>query len=346
MHKKIIFISEVFSRSLDEGLKTIIFNLFNVLKEKSELCAVTRNENAIVGDDIIKIRLNKLFLGHNLHSRIKFFSPDAIIYIPEASTTLNGFLRAKILRLCHPGIPVCVIGSQPREYSACQKIILGNFKIDILFLLGGAQKYFFEDLGFNVKVLPPAIDVKKFHPVNQEKKDCLRRKYAIQDNFVVLHVGHIKQNRNIEQLIDVQGLRNIQVIIVSSATTKVDYALKRRLKESGIKVYDSYISTVEEIYQLADLYVFPVIKQDAAIEMPLSVLEAMACNLPVITTRFGGLVECFKENEGFRYFANNEELLDLIPAMGRLRSTNTEKVADFTWENMANFIISAIEELK
>ena len=53
---------------------------------------------------------------------------------------------------------------------------------------------------------------------------------------------------------------------------------------------------------MSDLYVFPVVNNTEAIDMPLSVLEAMSCSLPVISTRFGGLVDYFEEDTGFRYF--------------------------------------------
>ena len=52
----------------------------------------------------------------------------------------------------------------------------------------------------------------------------------------------------------------------------------------------SYIPEVEDIYRLSDLYLFLAESDTAAIEVPLSVLEAMACNLPVICTPFGGLL--------------------------------------------------------
>lgn len=60
---------------------------------------------------------------------------------------------------------------------------------------------------------------------------------------------------------------------------------------------------------MADCYLFPVRDDIASIDLPLSVLEAMSCNLPFITTRFGGLDEVFEEGEGL-FFLDNETSLE------------------------------------
>jgi len=57
---------------------------------------------------------------------------------------------------------------------------------------------------------------------------------------------------------------------------------------------DRYIKKIEEIYQLSDCYIFPITFEGGGISILLSVLEAMACNLPVVTTKFGGLPAIFK----------------------------------------------------
>jgi len=70
------------------------------------------------------------------------------------------------------------------------------------------------------------------------------------------------------------------------------------LKKYGFRIIDEYVPNIEEIYNLADCYVFPTFKRHNCIDMPLSVMEAMACNIPVISTKFGGLPKIFKEGNG------------------------------------------------
>jgi glycosyltransferase involved in cell wall biosynthesis len=138
------------------------------------------------------------------------------------------------------------------------------------------------------------------------EKDRLRKKFGIPpQKFVILHVGHINRDRNLEALVPLQG-RDRQVLIVSSSSTSSvsyeDERLKRVLKSAGIIIIDGFLDQIEEVYRLSDLYVFPVVRETGCISLPLSVLEAMASGLPVLTSEFGGLQELFKKpGHGLRY---------------------------------------------
>ncbi|MHA1341451.1 MAG: glycosyltransferase family 4 protein [Promethearchaeota archaeon] len=346
MQKNIILISENISLPFDEGLKNIIYHLIKNLKPKIRIhiLAKKRDNTNELADE--KISLNKLFLNNKLRLFLKKISPEVVLYIPEASCTINSFIRAKILKLMHRSSKVVMLAAQHRKYLIYLKAFLSLLRPDLLLLLGESDRAFFEKKKIKVRILPPAVDIEKFHKVTNKTKVILRRKYNIPiDKFIALHVGHINRNRNIECLVDVQKIDNIQVIIVGSTTTKVEKELKYRLENQGIIIINNYIYSIQEVYQLSNIYIFPVMKQNAAIEMPLSVLEAMACNLPVITTRFGGLVDYFKEDPGFRYFESTEKLVKLIKTFDIREVHNDEKIKSFTWDNFASQIISACKIL-
>jgi len=95
-----------------------------------------------------------------------------------------------------------------------------------------------------------------------------------------------------------QTLPGVQTLLAGSRSTPQDATLIEELRAAGVRVIADFVPHVEELYQLADLYVFPCppdapAEQTPAIEVPLSVLEALACDLPVATTRFGGLPALF-----------------------------------------------------
>ena len=80
-----------------------------------------------------------------------------------------------------------------------------------------------------------------------------------------------------------------------------DSGLKERLSQCPhIRIMEGYIPCIEEIYQMSDVYFFPVKTMGHCIDIPLSCLEAAACNKPVITTEYGEMSE-FSETPGF-YF--------------------------------------------
>lgn len=161
----------------------------------------------------------------------------------------------------------------------------------------------------------------------------------------MLHVGHIKAERNIACLTEVQKLDSVQIVMVGSTSLGMERDIKDKLMDAGIIVIDKYVPDIWNIYKMSDLYVFPVKSETEAIEMPLSVLEAMACNLPVITTRFQGLIEHFKEDESFRYFDDEKDLAGMIKNMSSIRVANSQKIERFTWDAFSDEIIAALDGL-
>jgi len=81
-----------------------------------------------------------------------------------------------------------------------------------------------------------------------------------------------------------------------------------------------------------------------AIEIPLSVLEAMAVNLPVVATDFGGLPDLFTEGNGFFICSSEDEFVDKARQMLRLERVGTRQmVMGLSWNHVAETIMEAIE---
>lgn len=347
---KILFITEILSMPFDEGMKNVAFSLHKNIARKVELLTVTEHNNDVGNLDIKKVRLDRLFLSKELRGLIRDYSPDIILYMPETSITFNSFLRGRVLKSISGGAKVALFATIRRDYSAMQRLIIRRFLCpDIVFLFGGFRGWVFS--GIKTYTLPPAIDIDKFSVATEDEKLHLRMKYEIPvDKRVVLHVGHVRPTRNVSVLIKVQRLEDIQVLIIDSTSTPQYEELNRRLKDEGVIILDRYIPDISEIYRLSDIYVFPVKDEIASINLPLSILEAMACGLPVITTRFGGIEGCFGEDEGFRYFDTDDKLLGFVneininsPSTSSGRA-NREKVRQFTWDRLAGELIDALDK--
>jgi glycosyltransferase involved in cell wall biosynthesis len=211
----------------------------------------------------------------------------------------------------------------------------------MLFLFGNFKEWLLNEI--NTYILPPAFDIDRFSVATENEKIQLRRKYKIPLNKrVVLHVGHVRPTRNVSTFINVQRLKDVQVLIVDSTSTPQYGGLNEKLRKEGIVIFHRYIPDISEIYKLSDIYVFPVKDEIASINLPLSILEAMACGLPIITTRFGGIEGYFKDDNGFRYFNTEDELIKLISQLEMNGKSNREKVKEFTWERLVNDMIECI----
>jgi len=343
---KNIVIAEDFSYPFDEGAKKCLLALYNNLLNLREYLFVTDLKNDVNGLKVEKIVLGKLFSQYQLKSLLDKHSPNFIIYLPKASYTFNSLLRAKILKVLSKQSKIVVVGFQRRKFNMIFKFFLRFMKPDLLFVFDDYTNRFFSARGFNIKKLPPVVDLNRFIPVNKDIKFALRSKYGF--NFskkIILHVGHIKTTRNIASFISIQNTGKFQVVLVGSTSTRQDNKLKGKMRDAGIIVIDSYIENIEEIYQLADIYVFPVRREDSAIDMPLSVLEAISCNLPIVTTRFGALPDYFSEDNSFKYFDFDNQLLDKINNIDLVNINNCEKVKDYSWDNFANTIIDEYKKL-
>lgn len=105
-------------------------------------------------------------------------------------------------------------------------------------------------------------------------------------------------------------------------------------------IITEYIEKIEEVYQCANCYIFPVFSEGACIEVPLSILEAMACNLPVVTTQFGGLPSLIDEGNGFIYVNNEEEIIPKIVAVKNISEPETRNaVKQYSWSNVVKQVL-------
>jgi glycosyltransferase involved in cell wall biosynthesis len=204
-------------------------------------------------------------------------------------------------------------------------------------------------MGCTVRFVPLGVNIDKFTPVDSDRKGELRAKYGVgKEDFIALHVGHMNQGRNIRALEQIQDSGN-QVLIAGSTFFPHDAALIRDLEAHGIRFLTGYIDHIEEIYQLADCYVFPTLSERACISQPLSMLEAMACNLPVVSTKFGGVPDLFPDEEGgLLYVENTSELAAKVSyireAFRHISPRTREMVAQYSWDRSVREILRLVEE--
>ena len=199
------------------------------------------------------------------------------------------------------------------------------------------------------------MDFDRFHPSLKKRRDVLRKRFKLDtDDFLVLHVGSIKEGRNINWLLDLQEMDGVQVLIVGAVSQGLDKNLLNRLKEAGCTVFNSYFENVEEIYALSDCYAFPVVPKENfmgksgadCIDMPLSVLEAMSCNLPVVSTKFGGLTRIFSEGDGLIFADDIEEFMEAVKYFKEsdARIETRKKVEMYSWAQIAGRIENVYRE--
>lgn len=109
---------------------------------------------------------------------------------------------------------------------------------------------------------------------------------------VILHVGHLRPNRGLDLLVEAKRALgdSVHIVIQGSPTFEPDQSLVRQLEDVGIIISRAYVTSLGDLYRACDIYVFPARPEaEGAIELPLSILEAVACQRPILTNEFGAV---------------------------------------------------------
>lgn len=329
---KVVFFTEDIAEPFDEGIKKTVLYIINEIKKNNDLYVFGKyvTKNSKIAEEI---KGNRLLLNKKLWKKIKNISPNAIIYLPSSSGRSASFVRTFILSHYEKNAKSILIILQPKKISTFLKILLKIYHPDLILSPSPKVLAQFFSLGLNIKFLPLPVDTKKFKPVENLKiKNELRKKYNIPvDKFVLTHVGHINWGRNLKALIPLQSQDN-QVVVVGSSSTPIDapkeIQLKKKLIEVGIIIIDSYIENIEEIYQLSDIYIFPVTYEVGSIGMPLSVLEARACGIPVLTTDFGSIQDSLGSDFGSIFYGLTSDFNNIVSGIKKSNSSFTNSSID------------------
>ncbi len=342
--KKVLIISEELVNPIDEGIKKTAHYIYKSIKDKYFSEAICNTVTNSYPTGIRYLKVNKSFFSVTLMKFLKNSSFFNVIYIPGSCGTIFSFIRATILnfygRIFHFQTKLILL--QPKEYTFFEKLLIKLLSVPDIYVMGLNTKKSLEGFHFQIKTFFPGIDINKYYSIQLNEKKILREKYNIPEkNFVALHVGHINQGRQLIELcanIDKKYL----LLVVGSTSTPQDQKLKKMLEDKGVIIINYYIDKIEEIYQLSDCYIFHVTNTGAAIEVPLSVLEAMAVNLPVITTKFGGLTQMFsKQIDGLYFIDDLNQVNGILKVIYNDKNTikTREAVSYYSWEKVGDNII-------
>lgn len=316
--------------NIDEGMKNITHNIAQELSKNYEVLVL--NPLKVFSLDFWK--------------SIKDFDPIIIHYIPGPS--IKSFILVKTLSLYLKNAKFIMSAPFPKLSSYSKKFIY-LFTPDLMLVQSEDTEKMFNQKGFKTKFLPlSGVDINEFVPVPKNVKEVLREKYGLdKDAFVVLHVGHIKKGRNVQIFREIEEEKENQVILVGSTSTDIERRLYQDLKKTGCVIFTNYLENINEIYALSDCYVFPVIDKLNSIEMPLSVLEAMSCNLPVVTTDFGALSRVFKEGDGLFFVKNEANIINSLNKIKdeKMELKTREKVFPFSWDAISKKLENIYESL-
>ena len=149
-----------------------------------------------------------------------------------------------------------------------------------------------KEITSRITFVPLWVDTREFTRVGEVTTGNLRKELGIaKDVKILLFVGRLHPEKGLDTLLEALKMmknRNILLLIVYSISEyKEDYqALAEQLGISNRIRFVGYIPHDElpKYYSVADAYVLPSIRE----EWSNTIMEAMACETPVIATNVGG----------------------------------------------------------
>ena len=331
-----VIISDCVKDKLDEGCIKVASVLTRHLVERgSKLLAV----NCACSYADLCVTANKFYSNKEIYTYISKQEGD-ILYIPFASNTLGSAIRTWVL--AHKsGRKVNVLFALRWEMSKLTKFILRLSGCNVCTISQESYGAFYKELkGLEVKNIKVGVDTTRFCPVDNDRKLELRKKYNLPlDKKIILHVGHLKHERNIDVFLKLDDCYH--GVLVFSSVTEQDEELKQALlTKPNITVINDYCKHIEEIYQASDIYLFPVVKEFNCIDVPLSVLEAAACNINVITTKYKE-IGYFDAKPGLNLVDGTQldDLNHVISEVDGISEIQTREIAlSYDWNNAADVI--------
>ena len=335
-----LILSNALSNTPDEGcIKVATSIVKRIKKAKSDTKIISYDRESELSD--YHFGINKFMLSRELFSFIRR-NNEPILYIPFPAKTFSTALRVFVLSL-YTRKKLSVVSVMKYHTNSFSKLLLRLSGADFVVFSNDAYEFYAKILGKKrVIYLKTGVDTEKFVPVAADKKSELKQKYGFSDLPVILHVGHLNRGRNVAELMKFG--EKYQVLLVTSTLTKFeqDVELKNELlSRPNIKIIDDYISDIEEIYQLSDVYFFPVIEQGRCIDIPLSVMEAASCNNPIITTDYGEMRE-FRGKDGFYHIDSFDEnkINVLVEKAIKLNTSSRNSVFEYDWKNAVDYFLN------
>ncbi len=135
------------------------------------------------------------------------------------------------------------------------------------------------------------IDIDKIN-CKAINKDEMRKRFKIPtDSFIIISVGELNRNKNHEVIIKaIASLRNDKIYYIICGKGNLTDSLKKLVRELRIEdkvIFLGYREDVIEINKMSDVFAFPSKREGLSV----SLMEAMACGLPVICSRIRGNVD-------------------------------------------------------
>lgn len=141
--------------------------------------------------------------------------------------------------------------------------------------------------------LPNSVDSDEFCPVSDEEKVALRKALNLPlDVPIAVYVGRLVDGKGLEDLIEAWGRLSLEAYLIVIGTGDLETALRQQAEQLSLNTvqFVGFKTNISEYLQACDVWTLPSYSEG----VPISLLEAMSCAMPIVTTPVGGIPEIIK----------------------------------------------------
>lgn len=201
-------------------------------------------------------------------------------------------------------------------------------------------KVFGDEYRSQVRVIPGGVDVAKFKHVGTAGID---KKYELKGKKVVVFAGKLTKYKGVKYLLlAAKKIKGEIIILGDGPDRKYLEELVKTEKITNVRFLGHFgndTNTLIKMYSRADVFVAPSVWDEP---LGLVILEAMACETPVVVTRKGGIPLAVKDGKN-GYFVKPRNAKDIAEKvnmlleneeMRRKMGKNARRIAEkkFSWK--------------
>lgn len=231
-------------------------------------------------------------------------------------------------------------------YNKCSLLIMPSNNVADLFV--------WNNIRTKSEVINLGVDTEKFKPpISDDAKKELRKQLGLDENDIIIgYHGRISMEKDLVTLL--RAFTRIQMYYADTKLLVVGdgvESIKKQLSRKDVILTGSKNNPVPYL-QAMDIYCLTSLTETTC----LSMLEAMSCGLPVVSTEVGFIKSYIKNNVNGLFFdkqnpyflAKQVDRLISDPELRARLGDNARKtvVERFSWDKTAEGIIKALESIE
>lgn len=301
--KKILFVSRPITPPWDEASKNFAYNLAKEVSANSnemEINLMTTHTplglpSNIKQQEIYKYSEKDFKFSDKLRSlffQLLFKNSFDIKHYFFTPTKNNSWLIKNLLKGKAKTIQtIATLREDLFSDEDIKKMMFG----DIITTYSDYARNKLESLGFkNVSQIYPGIDIHDYCPREKNQTELEKANFT-KDNFIINFAGEYirlgAMNTVIDSFIEVarqipEARLSLAVRVKNEGDAKKKEDVIAKLKKENIldkvSFHDDGVYKMSDLYNLSDISIFPVSNMKGKFDIPLVVIEAMACAKPVI----------------------------------------------------------------